>query len=121
MEPLPIPSDLLHYPPLARVVLCVAHYTRCLEYSLSPEVRLRVWVRTFVYLCLTGGMAVLLSTGALYAVLFLAGIVLAIAGVILAIAKTLLGVMLCLLGVWIAGQVLLALIREENHKRKRRY
>lgn len=115
-----VPNYLPQAPALVRVVLCLVHYTRSIEYSISPDGRLRLWAKTFAYLWAVGSMGVLLATGVLYAILFLAGIALAIAGVILATAETLLAAALYLLGAWVVLQVLIALSHEENKRRHRR-
>lgn len=114
------PHYLPQAPALLCIVLCLTHYVHRLEYAISPDGRLRLCLKTFAYLCSVGSVAVLLATGALYAALFLAGIVLAIAGVILAIAETLLGAALCLLGAWVVLQVISAMMQEQHKRRRRR-
>ena len=114
------PTASYHATALVRVVLSMEHFAQSVEYGISPDGQLRQHAKRIIGLSALGILYVLPAAGALYAVLFLAGIVLAIAGVILAIAKTLLAAVLCLLGTWLAVQILHAVIQEEHHRRKRR-
>ncbi len=108
------PHPLLHAPVLVRAVLCLVHYIRSLEHSLSPDGRLRFWGKVFLYLSALGAMATVFIAAALYALLFLLGIGLAVAGLMFGVAKALLGAVVALLAAWMVGRWLVRLMAEDQ-------
>ena len=110
---------LLHAPVLVRSVLCLVHYIRALEHTLSPDGRLRFWGKVFLYLSALGTMATVFIAAALYALLFLLGIGLAVAGLVFGVAKALLGAAVALLAAWMVGRLLVRLMAEDQKGWKR--
>jgi hypothetical protein len=115
----PPPHLLLHAPVLVRAVLCLVHYIRSLEHTLSPDGRLRFWGKVFLYLSALGAMATVFIAAALYALLFLLGIGLAVAGLVFGVAKALLGAAVALLAAWMVGRLLVRLMAEDQKGWKR--